>query len=204
MGEPEKPLPRDVAGFARARTAGLVPSVPPRPPRLDGAGVAGALAQRVLLLLAASLFALIALGLIAAALPLPDAAVGISVAVAGVLLIIVVGGAWRQVGLINAAELQRGYTTLVLDFGRFTPGAGRRWPSSGHRAPWDYSATWVLNSHGEVQAAPDGKDRDAPGYYPSPHDEKRFELWTGLVWSGDFLDERRVAAMRFAGGLQGD
>ena len=83
-------------------------------------------------------------------------------------------------------ELAHGYTTLKLEFGGFWVGEGRRWPQFGHRPPWDYSALWLLDgSTGAVISEPVA-DADPPGLYPSPNRPEALELWTGVVWSGNY------------------
>lgn len=95
-----------------------------------------------------------------------------------------------RVGDRKLEEVAAGYTTLTLQFGDFWIGEGRRWPRFGHRAPWDYSGVWVLDgTTGAVESAPD-RSVDPPGFYPSPNRPGALELWTGVVWSGHYLQGR--------------
>jgi hypothetical protein len=94
------------------------------------------------------------------------------------------------VGDRKLEELAHGYTTLTLEFGGFWRGEGRRWPRFGRRAPWDYSGVWVLDGGtGEVVSEPD-RAVDPPGLYPSPNRPGELELWTGVVWSGDYRPDQ--------------
>lgn len=91
-----------------------------------------------------------------------------------------------RVGDRKLEEIAHGYTTLKLDFGGFWLGEGRRWPHFGHRPPWDYSGLWVLDgTHGAVLSKPD-RGVEPPGLYPSPNRPGAMELWTGVVWSGNY------------------
>lgn len=111
----------------------------------------------------------------------PGAVVG---GVVGLMVLAAVATAWRSVAKVNLTELEAGYTTLRLTFGGFGWGRVRQW-RSGHRIPWDYAGTWVLDpTSGAVVSAPDPAF-DPPGLYPSPTRTGRLELWTGAVWTGE-------------------
>ena len=91
-----------------------------------------------------------------------------------------------RVGDRKLEEIHAGYTTLTLEFGLFWFGENRRWPRSGHRAPWDYAGLWVLDgASGAVLSEPDRR-AVPPGMYPSPNRPGAMELWTGAVWSGHY------------------
>ncbi|NII41591.1 hypothetical protein E9228_002238 [Curtobacterium flaccumfaciens] len=84
------------------------------------------------------------------------------------------------------AELQHGYTTLRIQFGRARGDRWRQQSVGGGRLAWDYRGTWFLRSDGTVRTPP-VPDVDPPGFYPSPTEAGRFELWTGRSWAGRFL-----------------
>lgn len=93
---------------------------------------------------------------------------------------------WGQIGHRNLQELEHGYTTLVLQFGSFWLGEGRRWQGFGRRVPWDYSGIWVLDGgSGQVISSPDTRV-EPPGFYPSPNRVGSLELWSGVVWTGQY------------------
>lgn len=178
--------PRDVAGYHPAVASGVVRPAPPTPPRPLRGPSAHRLFNRFLLKGAAVVAATIAALEIVSRLQLGTAAVSLLSLAAGLLAL------WSIVRLLGAVgdrkleELAHGYTTLTLDFGGFWLGEGRRWPRFGRRPPWDYSGAWVLDgATGAVVSAPDHRF-DPPGLYPSPNRPGNLELWTGVVWTGDY------------------
>lgn len=93
------------------------------------------------------------------------------------------GAAWFALGWVLLGrvgdrlveELDRGYTTLVVDTGMF-------WVRATGWTPWDFAGVWRF-VRGDVQA-PEPGAIDPPGLYPSPHRPGRREVWTGVVWTG--------------------
>ena len=180
------PLPRDVPGYAQAKANGVVTEVPPTPPRLRS----GTSARERFNLWLVQLVAVFALSVpvvkLAPRTPLPDPAVTPVLGLVLLVALLWLLWGWRQVGKVNAEELKEGYTTLVLTYGAFRPSAPRRWPTTGHRAPWDYRGVWVLRPRtGQVVSVPTA-GLDPPGFFPSPHREGWLELWTGCVWAGEY------------------
>ena len=84
------------------------------------------------------------------------------------------------------AETSRGYTTTkgVVQTGlRDTSELALKHVM----LPWDFSGVWRLDDQGAVVAPPDQRF-DPPGYYPSPRSPGRYELWTGIMWTGSYND----------------
>lgn len=160
-----------------------VPAAPPA--LLPGASAARAF-NRFLLRGACAVAAVLATVELASSSGLGTTSAGLVTLAAGLAGFAAVLRLLGRVGDRKLEELAAGYTTLRLDFGGFWLGEGRRWPRFGHRAPWDYAGLWVLDgSTGAVVAEPD-RAADPPGLYPSPNRSGAMELWTGVVWSGDF------------------
>ncbi|WIE81213.1 hypothetical protein [Curtobacterium sp. MCSS17_016] len=83
-------------------------------------------------------------------------------------------------------ELQHGYTSVCLQMGR---AGGDRWRQQtvrGGNLVWDYDGTWFLTADGSVRQAPQPGAPEAPGFYPSPTEQGRLELWTGFSWAGRY------------------
>ncbi len=179
--------PRDVAGFAGAAAAGLVPGVPSEPPPV----LPGPTAQKVFrTFLIKSAITVAAVLLLVELLGRIGLSPAVSAFLAPVLGFLGLGAVyfrfWGDVGRRSVQECEAGYTTFVMQFGGFGWGEGRRWEGVGRRAPWNYAGLWVLDGTGrEVVSAPD-PDLDPPGFYPSPNRSGAFELWTGAVWSGRY------------------
>ena len=181
------PRPRDVAGFAHALADGKLPRVPRTPPRL----LPGITADRAFWRWIGVCVGAGALWFVTATQGIPR--LGLSALWAGLLMLgsgLTVFSlwlqAWRGFGALNARELEHGYTTLVLTLGGLTSIGSR--DESGHsHTPWDYSGIWVLGNDGRVLSPPD-PSKEPPGFYPSPHEPGRFELWTGCAWSGQVRD----------------
>ncbi|WP_207024613.1 hypothetical protein [Phycicoccus sp. DTK01] len=109
--------------------------------------------------------------------PAAGTAVGMAsmvLAAAGVLLLL------RRWGRSLVAEIELGYTTS-------RPRTASWWlrngPKRGRSVVWDLSGLWYLRPSGEVRAAPLPTPHPA-GWYTSPRDPARLELWTGCQWSG--------------------
>lgn len=178
--------PRDVPGYQRAVEAGVVRPPPRTTPGLLPGRTAAQCFNRFLLQGAAGVGAwLVVLAI------LNDYADGAVAAIGTVLAgLALLGGVMASLARVGARvldELSHGYTTLTLEFGTFWIGALRRWPRFGHRVPWEYSGTWVLDNTGAIVSEPEPSN-DAPGLYPSPNRPGALELWTGAVWSGDYRD----------------
>lgn len=176
MTDWSRPLPREVPAYHEAAARGLVPRPSATVPVPD---VAPGPVQRTLVAVAAFFGVVVAFLLLGETLPRPV------LPVAALVALVVLYRLYTGIGTGAAAELQRGYTTMPLDFGWFGLGRARLFGTlSWDRAPWDYSGTWVLEP-GRPPQPPDPR-LDPPGYYPSPTREGSFELWTGRVWSGHF------------------
>lgn len=189
-GPGTSPRPRDVPGYADAAARGLVPRVPTSPPRVEGPTAAAAL-RHVFVLAAVSVIAVVATVLLGADDGrLGLATVGLVLAVTAVGTV-VTGTAVRRFGVVQLAELGRGYTTVTYEMGRWWMRAAPDGPVTNGWIPWDWRGTWVLRPTGEVVTAPD-TDLDAPGLYPSPAGGDALELWTGRQWSG-YAPRRRPA-----------
>lgn len=173
--------PRDVEGYSLAAANGLVPHVGTAPPT----PLPGVSARHRLSWLGARAGALFVLAVLTTSVlrDVPGAGIAVPVVFLG-------GGITLGVTAVRLqrrvyAELQHGYTTLRLQFGR---AGGDRWKQTavgGGRLSWDYRGTWFLGSDGSVRQAPD-LTIDPPGFTPSPSDPTRLELWTGASWSGRF------------------
>ena len=103
---------------------------------------------------------------------------GVTAAAAAVL--------WRMLrawGLALLAECRRGYATTTFEMGRFWFRAAPGAPWTLGLVGWDFSGVWVLGSDGRLRP-PVRTDVHAPGIYPSPRGDGRWELWTGSQWSG--------------------
>lgn len=178
--------PRDVPGFERFRQLGLVPRVPAEPPALLPGRTAGQEAGWFFAKIIGAGIGLVVAVEILQRLGLPSSVWGLLMLGFGLGTMWYVFRSWRLVGERNLAEFARGYTTLKLTFGVFQFGTGRFWRGSGHQAPWDYSGVWVIDIAGrQVMSAPD-LTVEPPGHYPSPNREGWLELWTGMVWIGDY------------------
>jgi hypothetical protein len=182
--------PRDVPGYAAAVTAGLTPVRPSRPPALRPGptahsalvGCGAALAGAAVLVIAALSFG-------------PDSGseatwtqllTMLGATAAGLALVLASIGRFRRVLL---AELDAGYVTTTFHQGLFWFGdrPGPRGPSAV--VGWVWDGVWVLSTSGRAVRAPD-PDVDPPGFYPSPHETGRLELWTGSQWLGVYRDAR--------------
>lgn len=103
----------------------------------------------------------------------------------GVLVVVAIVWAVRRWGAAMTSELLAGYTTS-------TPTAGAWWlpPRRSDRpvawVHWDYTGIEVRRRDGTVRQ-PTTPTVPAPGFYPSPHEPGRLELWTGSQWTGHHL-----------------
>ncbi|MGY2127452.1 hypothetical protein [Blastococcus sp. SYSU DS0617] len=189
MGEPR---PREVPGFDSARRSGLLPLIPARAPALRP----GRSAQAAVRVFLGELVVIVVVGLAVVAMAgrseLSQGGLSVVVLITGLCGFVLVLQRWRQIGPLHLAELEQGYATLVLMFGGFTLGDGRRRPGMGQRLPWNYAGVWVLDSSGQVLSAPE-PGVEGPGFYPSPTRPGLFELWTGVVWAGQYRTPRAHA-----------
>ena len=80
------------------------------------------------------------------------------------------------------AEMQAGYMTDPKVSGHFwEPGQGIGGRLGQIR--WNTRGCWVLALDGTVISQPD-RSFDPPGFYPSPNEPGRMELWSGEEWTG--------------------
>lgn len=183
LSDHDRPLPRDVPGFAEAVAAGVTPARPATAPDPSVHPTAAA-RQRVFVgALLGGLTGTIAVGLgLLGDDPGPSAVA--LVGGAATLVLVVLAALWHWVGAAALAELHRGYTTTTLVFGGYGLSVPRRYRSFGDRPPWDYSGVWRI---GPVSSAvPPDPAHDPPGFYPSPTRDGELELWSGQVWLGVF------------------
>jgi hypothetical protein len=187
--------PHDVDGFARAVAAGLVPHIPPEPPRVLPGPTTQQVFRTFLVKSGVTLAVVLLLVELVPRIGLPTAVSGLLVLALGLFgLGAIFFRFWGGVGRRNVLEFERGYTTFVMQYGGFWWGEGRRWEGVGRRAPWDYSGLWVLDGAGrQVVSAPD-LNVDPPGFYPSPNRRGALELWTGVVWSGRYRPDPSFVA----------
>jgi hypothetical protein len=159
--------------------------VPSRPPALSVRPSAGSRARRITITAVAALLAtLILLKLAQAALPAGWPALLLTLT--GSVIVAAATTAWARLGRTCIREFTHGYTTFEITFGTYWLGTGRSRPGNANRAPWDFSALWLLDpSSGRVLRSPSSQ-ADPPGMYPSPHRAGAMELWSGLVWMGYF------------------
>ena len=177
------PRPRDVPEFGRAQAQGLTPRVSPGPPQVSVRPTARSALRDVAVVAGLGVAATVTLMVVAA----EDGRLSWSAVAAllgvGAVAMCALGAAVRRWGRSQLAELQQGYTTCTFTMGRFWVGASPDGVWSNGYVKWDWDATWVLRSDGEVVSAP-SSDGDPPGLYPSPRREGVAELWTGHQWSG--------------------
>lgn len=178
--------PREVGGFEAAVASGVVRPVPPTPPPLLDGPSAARLFSRFLAKSAAVVAGVLIALAVFPRLGLGTTAISLLSLAAGLIGLWAIMRFLGNVGDRKLEELRHGYTTLELDFGGFWLGEGRRWPRFGRRIPWDYSGVWLLDgTTGAARQAPD-RDRDPPGLYPSPNRPGVLELYSGVVWTGDY------------------
>lgn len=155
------------------------PHVPTTPPAVT-VRPASATTLRHVVLGVVAFFALGILGLPVVTRPLPSAAstaVGMGATVLAALGVVLLVRRW---GRSLVAEIELGYTTSRLRTAAWWLGNG---PRRGRSVVWDLSGLWFLRPSGEVRAAPLPTPHP-PGWYASPRDPARLELWTGCQWSG--------------------
>lgn len=178
------PHPRQVPGYAAAAAAGRLPRVPEHAPPLLVQPTARALFHRFVGLAAGGVVGLGVVAGVVERLPLPGPAVAGVLGLLALAFLVLLLRTLPAVGRQSVAELQQGYTTLVLQLGGFWFGEGPLTLPGEMRAGWDYRGTWQLDHRdGRVLRAPD-REVDPPGMYPSPNRPGRMELWTGRVWLG--------------------
>ncbi len=186
----EHPRPRDVDGFSRAASLGLLPSVPPSPPT-PTSGVLLPSAKHVFVtgvskfIVVSCLYALFLFGALSR-VALPSAIV--------VLISLAIGAGWfflmlrtfDRPGRRMLDEIVHGYTTFDTSWPNYFGSSDHSWGEGG--PPWDNSGVWILDGKFTVQSAPN-HEVDPPGFYPSPHRAGQWELWTGVVWSGTYRSD---------------
>ena len=180
--------PREVPGYAAAASAGQVPQVPAEAPALGPRPSAQQMFRTFAIACVAAIPLLLALHWALRAVGTPSLVR--LVVIVGLML----GLFWlmfrrlAQIGDRSLEEFQRGYCTLVIEWGGFWVGEGRFRLTTEMRTPWDYSALWHLDgSTGRVLRPPRGGG-DPPGMYPSPTRPGSLELWTGVMWQRHFRE----------------
>lgn len=175
-------------GYVEAAAAGRLPPVPERPPGLIVQPTARARFNRVVQLALGGVVALGAVAGLVDRLALTGAVQAVPLGVLALAFLVVLLRALPAVGQQSLAELQHGYTTLMLQIGGFWYGEGPLTFSLEMRAAWDYRGTWQLDHRdGQVIQGPDRRV-DPPGMYPSPNQPGRMELWTGATWLGHYAE----------------
>lgn len=177
---PSSPRP-----WPRAR----VPNVPAEPPRLQP-GISAARWMRLIYVLwGVGIVAVVALFFVGRRVDF--ALIGPVIFVVSML---VVGPSflipWRMLNTARA-EARHGYTTLggtmmTSPKGELDP----YWLKNRRRVQFDFAGLWHLDSSGNVKLPPD-RQLDPPGFYPSPHAEHDYELWTGQFWTGNYVPVAR-------------
>lgn len=177
------PHPREVPGYAEAAAAGRLPRVSEQPPVPTVRPTARAVFHRFVAIAAGGAVGLGVTAGLVERMPLPGPAVAVVLGLLALAFLVLLLRTLPAVGRRSVAELQQGYTTLVLQLGGFWFGEGPLTLPGEMRAGWDYRGTWQLDGDGRVLRTPD-REVDPPGMYPSPHRPGRMELWTGRVWLG--------------------
>lgn len=180
------PLPPDVPGFAEAKARGLLPTIGPEPPPPLPGVAASVLMDRWVWATIAAFSGTIVVGLLVSR---AVSLTGFGAVAYALFCLAVLAAIWLFLGKVGdrvLAELQHGYTTLELQEGTFWMLATRPWRNGAKRVLWDYSGTWVVSHRTQTPLATPSARVTPPGLYPSPHHEKRWELWTGIMWSGNF------------------
>ena len=106
-----------------------------------------------------------------------------------VLTLLTLGTGWfllmlrtlKRPGQRALDEMIHGYTTLDSNGPNYFRSSEHSWEEGG--PPWDYSGVWLLDRKFAVRSLPNPQI-DPPGFYPSPHRDGQWELWTGVLWSG--------------------
>ncbi|BEL04338.1 hypothetical protein Q0Z83_025290 [Actinoplanes sichuanensis] len=176
-----KTPPREVAGYAEAYAAGLLPRVPSTPPPLAVAPTARAAFRRLLVTTAMAFLTVLLL-----AKTLSSVGALAAIGLGGTLVLVLIHRQLARVGDRLIAEFRHGYATLDVSLGGFWFGEGYTGITGEAWSRWDLRGLWLLDaSTGAMRRAPAG-DGDPPGMYPSPHAPGRWELWTGVEWLGHF------------------
>ena len=184
--------PAEVPGYAQAREHGLVrPTPSTSPPLLPGVSAVRSL---LVMIGGATGAAIVTVILISAFKSVPGALRTVLQLSTAVGCFVCWLALQARLGRAVFAELDRGYTTLRLSYGGFSPKFRLASPMA-NRVPWDYRGVWMLDATtGRVTQEPDFTI-DPPGFYPSPHRPGAFELWTGVKWTSDYrslADQQRA------------
>lgn len=173
--------PRTVPGYEDAKTLGLVQPVPSHPPAL---AIRPSASSRARTIVAVAVGALVALLILVKTLEswLPQGWPALIVALGGVAVVVGTTAAWARLGRACIREFQHGYTTFEITFGTYWWGTGTSRPGNANRAPWDFSALWLLDGRSGRVIRPPTSQSDPPGMYPSPNSPGALELWSGLTW----------------------
>lgn len=181
----EGPQPASVVGYSDALRAGLLPRVPESPPDPVAGASAKDLALRVFVRFVVGLICFVALGKLSSAVIGWTPGLRVATLATGLTLLFLTYRAWGRGGERHLEELRHGYATLNLAMGQFWVGALRKWRGYGPRVPWDLRGAWLLRSDGTVIRQPD-RTVTPPGLYPSPNRRGRWEVWSGIVWTGEY------------------
>ncbi len=160
-----------VPGYEQALAAGLLPLVPPEPPRLLPGETADQGFMRIFKRTFAGIVALVLVGNVfekppagLEALPLLGSHFGLMMSVGGVTAMAVIYKQLGRVGERHLEELRHGYTTLEMKNGGVWLGERRKFRGMprARTTPWDFSGTWVLTSDGpSFPSQPPGRRRPA-------------------------------------------
>lgn len=179
-GSPAGP-PRTVPGYREAVEAGIVrvPSVEP-PTLLPG--LSATWRRSIMTFVPPAVYVVLAVS------PMPRPLLFGLVLVGGLCLPL--ANRWWERRVWD--ELAAGYMTVPT-------GRAYKSPPSWHRTwrPWNDAGIWTFDRGGTERSRPD-LSVDAPGFYPSPYEPGRLQLWNGYEWIeryrdvGSGLDRRPV------------
>jgi hypothetical protein len=188
--------PSALPGYREALVSGALPRVPSSPPTALPGRSAQALVRRLIFIFLGGVLVLVvvAQGLVRARMP--TFLVPVVLCLASLAFLWYCQRRMAAVGERLLAELSCGYTTIVMAFGGFWLGRGRRGWATGWRIPWDFSTVWVLRSDGRTVIRPPQLSGDPPGMYPSDSRADSLELWTGATWAGYFATQRHPPTRR--------
>lgn len=189
-----RPAPRELPAFQEAAERGLIPIVPEHPPTHPHADLVPT-SRRML-----DRWLVQTVGAAALYVALAWAVVGristpyyvhqwlfMALGVVGLFLVLrSISRATRRV----LEETMHGYTTSIISFGALCS-LGRThkaWGGGDNGPPHSFDGVWVLDRNFKVQSTPN-PNFDPPGFYPSPHEPEKWELWTGSAWTGTYREQ---------------
>jgi hypothetical protein len=188
--------PSALPGYREALLSGALPRVPSLPPTGLPGRSAQALVRRLIFIFLAGILVLLVVAQVLMRVKLPTYLILTILCLASLVSLWYCQRRMAAVGERLLTELSCGYTTIVMAFGGFWLGRGRRGWTIGWRIPWDFSTVWVLSSDGRTVIRPPQIPGDPPGLYPSDSRVHSLELWTGTTWAGYFATQRHPSTRR--------